>query len=340
MNILCIDIGGGTQDICCYNGKDTFENSFKMVIPTPAKRMSQQIESLNKDIFINGTIIGGGTGRILKKKISEGYNVFISKKAAPSIKDNLEKVAKSGFTIVEEVLNPDITFNEFDHNIIIPAANSALNGFEPDIIAAAVQDHGYIKNQSDRVTRFNFLKDIIKNGLENAFFDDFSKIPDHMTRFRSIYKSIEEIYPDKKIIVTDTALVACLGACLEADTSKPFITIDIGNCHTFAIALNEKKETIGFFEHHTGSLTKELLEKYINELAKGSISHDEIFMEDGHGAFLAQNQDISGCPVYLTGPNRNRFFSKGKTSFIFADPKGDTMMTGPIGMLIQQGIKL
>lgn len=339
MDILCIDIGGGTQDICCYNGKDSFENSFKMVMPTPAKRIASQIRNLKEDIFIDGTIIGGGIFDALKEKLDNGFSVFISQKAAHSIRDNIEQVKKYGFTVVEAVINPNITFNEFDDNIIIPAADKALNGFKPQVISIAVQDHGYIENKSDRVTRFEFLKSFIKNGLENAFYDDFDKIPAHMSRLKAVYNSVYEKYPESKICVTDTAVIACLGASTVAEKNEPFITIDIGNCHTFAAAFNKEHKIIGFFEHHTHSLSKDTVIKYIDSLAAATIDHENIYKEEGHGAFLFEKQNISGCKVYITGPNRQNYIEENDR-FIYADPKGDNMMTGPVGMLIQQGVKI
>lgn len=338
MNILCIDIGGGTQDICCFTGKESFENSFKMVMPTPSKRIARQIRSLDGDIFIAGNVIGGGVTGALKEKIAAGHSVFISKNAAATVRDDINYVRSLGITVTEEVLYPDIEFNEFDDFIIIPAANNALNGFEPDVIAVAVQDHGYIKNQSDRVTRFNFLKSFIKNSLEKAYFDDYDKIPPYLTRFLSIYQSICKKYPNKKIIVTDTAVIACLGASLIIEEKKPFITVDAGNCHTFAAAFDESGNITAFFEHHTDSLSKESLKSYLNDLARGDIDGDKIFNEGGHGAFIYKSINIGSAPVLVTGPNRNRFFRE-EHGVIFADPKGDTMMTGPVGLLMQLGIK-
>ena len=334
MNILCIDIGGGTQDICCYNGKDTFENSFKMVIPTPSKRIADKIRKTDDDIFINGTTIGGGITGALKEKIAQGKSVFITEKAAPSVRDNLDYVRNLGINVVEEVLNPNIVFTEFDHDIIIPAADQALNGFEPDLIFLAVQDHGYIPGTSDRITRFDFLKNFLDEGLINAYYSDYNEIPEHMTRIKATYKSVEEVYPNKKIYITDTAIIASLGAVYDIPVNTPFITVDAGNCHTFAAAIDENKNVLGFFEHHTDSLNTESMFEYLHELANTSISHDKIYNEEGHGAFFFNKRDISNCPIYITGPNRNRFFKEGD-NIIFANPKGDTMMTGPIGMLMQ-----
>lgn len=337
MNILCIDIGGGTQDICCYNGLDTFENSFKMVIPTPSKRIADKIRKTDEDLFISGTIIGGGITGALKEKIASGKSVFITEKAAPSIRDNLDYVRNLGITVVEEILNPNIVFTEFDHEIIIPAANSALNGFVPDTIFLAVQDHGYIPNKSDRVTRFEFLKKFLSNGLLNAFYSEYNDIPEHMSRIRAAYSAVKSVYPDAKVYLTDTAIIASLGAVYDIPVNTPFITVDAGNCHTFAAAIDENKNVLGFFEHHTDSLTKESMYEYLKELSDTTISHDKIYKEEGHGAYFFNKKDISNCPIYITGPNRNRFFKEDK-NIIFANPKGDTMMTGPIGMLMQLGI--
>lgn len=343
MDILCIDIGGGTQDICCYTGESRFENSLKLVLPSPSKRIAAQIAKLDSDIFINGKIIGGGISHELSNKLKAGKSVFISQKAAPSIRDDIDQVKSMGFTVVEEVVNPNIVLDEFDYEPIMAIANFALSSFSPEIISLAVQDHGYIKGQSDRVTRLSFLKDFLKNGLKNAFFTDKSSIPSFLTRFHSIYDDAKQKAPSSKVAITDTAIIACLGASLDKRRKAPYITLDTGNCHTFAALLDEEDNLLAFFEHHTHTIMNEKIISYLKRLALGETFNDEILEEGGHGMVSYSSFSFDSLDVLVTGPRRQEVFTEellmANPNIIFSNPKGDTMMTGPLGQLMQQGIK-
>lgn len=339
MNFLCVDIGGGTQDICYYTEQDTFENSVKMVLPTPSKRIVKQVASTAGDLFIGGGVIGGGEiSSVLKDKIAEGHSVFLSKNAYPTVRDDPKYVTNLGAVIVEDVINPNIVFDEFDYCTISQVVKESLGSFAPDVVLAAAQDHGYIAGQKDRVTRFNFLKDFLKNGLRKAFYTSESHIPENFTRWRSLARSIAAKCPNSSLHISDTAVIAAIGAASVTDI-RPVITVDAGNCHTFAALIGENDTVYAFFEHHTHSLNKNSVADLIKKLSLCQIDGKEIMENKGHGAYVFEHINASDCPVLVTGPNRQRLFTPSE-KVIFSYPKGDTMMAGPIGLLIQAGAKL
>lgn len=336
-NILCIDLGGGTQDICYYTGQDTFENSVKLVLPTPSKHICAAIKAMQEDLFIGGGVIGGGAlSGVIREKIAAGFNVYMARSAFASVRDNEEYVRKLGVSITEDVINPNVILNEFDYDLVAPLISGVLGDCSPDIVAVAAQDHGYVPGQSDRVTRFAFLKDFLKNGLRNAFFTEKTYIPENFTRWRSLADEIKRKCPKSALHISDTAVVAALGATSITD-KRPVITIDAGNCHTFAALLGENDSVCAFFEHHTAALTPAIARSLTSKLASCTITGDEIFENSGHGAYVFEKIDASGCPVLVTGPNRERLFTPSG-NIIFSHPKGDTMMAGPIGLLIQSGV--
>ena len=336
MNYLCIDIGGGTQDICYYTERDSFENSVKMVLPTPSKHICTQIASMQDDLFIGGAVIGGGElSRVIKDKIACGYNVFVSAGAYASLRDDREYVKGLGVEIVEDVINPNVVLDEFDYDVVSHTVKSVLGDCNPQKVLVAAQDHGYIPGQKDRVTRFNFLKEFLKSGLRNAYYTQESQIPQNFTRWCSLAKSVKAKCPNGRLHLSDTAVIAALGAAYVTDI-RPSITVDAGNCHTFAALIGEGDKVYAFFEHHTHSLTPDLALSLVNKLASCEIDGEEIFENKGHGAHIFEHINACSCPIFVTGPNRERLFSPSdKVNFSY--PKGDTMMAGPIGLLIQAG---
>ncbi len=337
MRFVAIDIGAGTQDIFFYDSEDKIENSIKLVYPSTTKILYNKVLSLKKDIFISGDIIGGGpVVRALIKHIEKGYSVFIEKKAAFTIRDDIEEVKKDGFDVVESVINPDIIFNEIDFELLnfLNEKTNLKKTF--DIICIAAQDHGFVQGQSDRTTRIDFLKNYLKKGLKDAFFSNERQIPNNFTRWQSLKRNLQENCIEKYII-TDTAVIAALGATYDIK-KFPVVTVDAGNGHTFAAIVDENSKIYGFFEHHTSMLTPKKVITYINKLVSGNISNEEIYNDGGHGAYMFESYSFKKLPIIVTGPNRNKLFEKYSDIVTFAAPLGDSMITGPVGMLMQQNL--
>jgi uncharacterized protein (DUF1786 family) len=337
MRFVAIDIGAGTQDILFFDSEEKLENAVKLVFPSPTKIFHNKIISLEKNIFISGNIIGGGpVVRALIKHIKKGYSVFITKQAALTVRDNLEEVIQDGFDVVEEVLNPDIIFKEIDIELL-NFLNKKTNLNKPlEQIGIAVQDHGFVKGQSDRETRINFLKNYLKEGLKKAYYNQESDIPKNFTRWQSLKKDLIA-NGFKRYIIADTAVVAALGATYEIK-NFPVVTVDAGNGHTFAAVVADNAKILGFFEHHTSMLNPKKVMKLIKLLIKGSISNEKIYRDGGHGAHIFEKYSFESLPIIVTGPNRNKLFGDFADKITFATPLGDSMITGPVGILMQQDL--
>jgi len=131
-----------------------------------------------------------------------------------------------------------------------------------------------------------------------------------------------------RMLVMDTAFSAILG-CLE-ETSAPSLIVNVGNGHTIAALLIEKRIE-GLYEHHTHELTPEKMEHDLRLFARGELDGKKVFKENGHGAVTLKS--LPGVfPVIVTGPNRD-LFRKTSFKFIYAAPGGNTMMTGPMGLV-------
>jgi uncharacterized protein (DUF1786 family) len=219
-------------------------------------------------------------------------------------------------------------------------------------IAVAVFDHGNApEGVSDRQFRFDYLDERIKakNSL-SAFAYLSNDIPKIMTRLQSVADSARDL--PCPLVVMDTAPAAVLGANFDSTVMrrKRKIIVNVGNFHTLAFRLGDGIE--GVFEHHTGEIDLPKLEKYIRALADGSLKHQDIFDDMGHGALVYGDNPFEfgkdEFDVVVTGPRRSMFSLESDSLLsdvkqpaaslqrlkpYFATPFGDMMIAGCFGLL-------
>jgi uncharacterized protein (DUF1786 family) len=112
----------------------------------------------------------------------------------------------------------------------------------------------------------------------------------------------------------------------------------VGNFHTLAFRLSEKGIE-GVFEHHTGEIDLAKLEGLIRKLADGSLKHQDVFDDMGHGALMYSEEKFEfgkdEFDVVVTGPRRSMFaaMDDGHLRSYFATPFGDMMIAGCFGLL-------
>jgi uncharacterized protein (DUF1786 family) len=333
MKILAIDIGAGTQDILLFDSKKKTENCISLVLPTPSKFIAEKLKTIKRDVFISGDTIGGGSlTKAILHHIQKGYRVVMEESAAYSIRNDLDEVRSMGIEVGRR--------SEADHfqeleirEIDLPIFKGFLSNFgedlEVDAVAVAVQDHGVSpKGVSDRAFRFEKMEAMLrKDNQPEAFHFSEDLIPAHYLRMRSAVKAVRRT-SSAPIIVMDTSFSAILG-CLDEITS-PSLVVNVGNGHTIAAIVIERKIG-GLYEHHTHELTSEKLERDLRSFLRGELDSRKVFEEGGHGVITLTpfHGEIS---VTVTGPNRDLF--KGTSlKFTFATPGGNTMMTGPMGLV-------
>jgi uncharacterized protein (DUF1786 family) len=168
-----------------------------------------------------------------------------------------------------------------------------------------------------------------------------------MTRLQAVADSAGEL--PCPLVVMDTAPAAVLGANFDpvVATRKQKIVCNVGNFHTLAFRLGEEGIE-GVFEHHTGEIDLPKLESLLRALADGTLKHEDVFNDMGHGA-LMYSQEIfefgkDDFDVVVTGPRRSMFktIDHGPQTMIhdpssiipyFATPYGDMMIAGCFGLL-------
>jgi uncharacterized protein (DUF1786 family) len=348
MVILAVDIGTGTQDILLFDSTRAMENCFKMVLPSPTVQLAQAVREAThrgEDVVLSGVLMGGGPcAWAVRDHLSAGYRVFATPDAARTFDDDLERVAAMGVILVSEDEAAAIRdaavhlrTGDFDYRALAQAFGHFGINLDRDLdaLAIAVFDHGQAPpGVSDRWFRFQYLAERVRaeNRL-SAFAFCAEEVPPIMTRMRAVAASVPR--DDLPVVLMDTAPAAVLGAVQDAAVAqrRSLIVVNVGNFHCLAFRLGEAGIE-GIFEHHTGEITTAQLEGFLERLAEGTLTHEEVFDTQGHGAIMFHRHALppEARLWVVTGPQRNRLRSSQQPK-LFAAPFGDMMLAGCYGLI-------
>ena len=356
MKILTVDIGTGTQDIFLYDSNLDIENGFKLVLPSPTmmvhRRLKQALPA-RTPLLLTGHQMGGGPSAwAIEEYARAGIPVYMTPGAATTLNDELDKVEALGIKIVSDDESRQLSavskmeLKDFDFELISKTFKDyGISLDDLSAIAVAVFDHGNAPaGISDRQFRFDYLDERIRaeNSL-SAFAYLSNDIPKIMTRLQSVADSAGEL--PCPLMVMDTAPAAVLGANFDPVVTqhKQKIICNVGNFHTLAFRLGENGIE-GVFEHHTGEIDLAKLEALLRRLADGSLKHEDVFNDMGHGALMYSDEKFEfgkdGFDVVVTGPRRSMFNSRRDDQLVvpalkpyFAVPFGDMMIAGCFGLL-------
>ena len=333
MRILAIDIGAGTQDILLFDSEKKVENCTSLVLPTPSKMFAEKLKTMETNVYIHGDTIGGGSlGRAILRHLQKGFRVVMEESAAYSIRNDLDEVKSMGIEVGERPGSDhfqELEIREVDLALLENFLSQFGEDLRADVIAIAVQDHGVSpKGVSDRAFRFENMETMLrKDNRPEGFHFSEDKIPPHCLRMRSAVKAVRRT-SSTPILVMDTSFSAILG-CVD-EVTGPSLIVNVGNGHTIAALLIEERIE-GLYEHHTHELTPERLERDLRLFVRGELRNKEVFEGNGHGVItlMPYKGEVS---VFVTGPNRD-LFRDTSFKFIYAAPGGNTMMTGPMGLV-------
>lgn len=344
MKILCVDVGTGTQDILLYDSDKEIENCLKLVMPSPTLLVAKQVKQATREgraIVLTGVTMGGGPSHwAVKDHVAAGYKVYATPEAARTFDDELDKVEAMGIHVVSEDearrIDEDgdrtLHLRDFDFNAIRSAFAAFGLELNVDGLALAVFDHGNAPTgYSDRQFRFDYLEERLRaeNRL-SAFAHKRGELPDHLTRLQAVEDTAAF---DGDVLLMDTAPAAVLGALLDPQVAahSRLIVSNVGNFHTLAFRLGPGGVE-GVFEHHTGEITREQLDGFIDKLANGTLEHREVFDTMGHGALLFDRSPLLDPFVAIVGPRRS-LMRQSRHRPYFAVPFGDMMIAGCFGLL-------
>jgi len=333
--ILAIDVGAGTQDVLLWEAGQPMENNVKLVLPSWTTVLARKVKALTeagRPLFLTGNLMGGGpVVSAMKRHLVAGYPVYVTPRAALTIRDNLDQVREKGYTIVDTPPDlPDlVTLRTRDVDLTVLGSALAPFGVTiPETVAVAVQDHGECLEGSNRQFRFQLWQDFVEAG--GSIRDlVYTTPPACYTRMRAVQLDAPGA------ILMDTGPAALWGILEDGRAAKHaeegIIAVNVGNQHTLGVLLRSGR-VMGLFEHHTVLMTEKKLVKLIERLRDGTVSNDEVYADHGHGACVAEDY-VPGSGfdfVAVTGPQR---YLASELDYHFAAPYGDMMLTGCFGLV-------
>lgn len=332
--ILAVDIGAGTQDILLHEEGIPVENCVKLVLPSATSMVAKKIAkatAAGKDVFLTGHLMGGGSSvKAMKNHLAAGLHVYATPAAAKTVRDDPHEVEAMGVEIVND--RPDGDCEEIElHDMDLERLSKALSFFDvslPEVVAVAVQDHGEIIGRSNRKFRFEHWERFLKNGgrLSDLIYRD--NVPSYLTRMLAVQEDVPGAF------VMDTGAAAIQGALLDPVVSsrqdEGVLVVNVGNQHTLA-ALLKGERIWGVFEHHTGSITRDKLDDYLQRFVRGKVTNEEVYNDWGHGCAILPDAPPpeSFDFIAITGPQRHKAEDLG----YFAVPYGDMMLSGSFGLV-------
>ncbi len=335
LRVLAIDVGAGTQDVLLYESDKTPENCFKLVLPSQTQVVGKRIREATAarlPVHLAGTLMGGGESvYAVADHLSAGLPVTATPRAAATIHNDPDRVVRLGVEIRQEPPAGAVVVETKD--VDLAALWSALRAFgvePPEVVAVAVQDHGYRPGAGNNEVRFEYLQGLIDSGGDVAGMV-YREPPAGMTRMAAVAETVPGVY------LMDTGAAAVLGALedpvVAAAVQGPgAILVNVGNMHTFAVLVRGRR-LFGLFEHHTGGITAAIICDLVERLRAGTIQTDTFRREfDGHGAALhpAYRDEGPFTFVAVTGPNRRLARGLG---YHMAVPHGDMMLAGAFGLV-------
>lgn len=341
MRILCVDVGTGTQDILLFDSEREIENCIQIIAPSPTRIVADRIRRATaegKTIVLTGRTMGGGPcAWAAEDHIRSGLAIFATPAAARTFDDELSKVEKMGVRVIsdEDAAKLSdverIAMGDLDLAAIVEALSRFDVQVDPSAIAVAVFDHGNAPpGVSDRAFRFEYIaKTVAQNDL-TTFAYRREDIPERLTRMRAV---ADEAPAEVPTLVMDTGPAAIVGA-LEDPILRGYdhaLIANLGNFHTLAFHL-DRGRVRGIFEHHTGELTRDRLERYLGQLGDGTLSNAEVFADMGHGALVVGTPSARPEIHAVIGPRRGLLNGSSLRPYL-AVPHGDMMLAGCFGLL-------
>jgi uncharacterized protein (DUF1786 family) len=331
--ILAIDIGAGTMDTLVYDPAQPMENAVQLVLPSATALIGRRLAALRdagQAVFLHGNLMGGyHTTNAVWAHRQAGLAVYATETAARTVHDDLDLLRARGLVITEEPPAGAVPVELRD--VDLPRLERTLAAYDvtlPKTIAIAAQDHGFSPKASNRLFRFEHWRRFLTPGATLA--DHLWRTPpDYLTRLVAIQRDVPGA------IVADTGPVAVFGALedprVAAAAEAGACVVNVGNQH--ALGLLVRGETLfGVMEHHTEAIDRAKLARLMERLVAGTITHDEVFADDGHGALVLDG--YRDCPpfdfVAITGPNRRLARELG---WYEAAPHGAMMLSGCFGLV-------
>jgi uncharacterized protein (DUF1786 family) len=331
--ILAIDIGAGTMDTLVHDPAQPMENAVQLVLPSATSLAARKIAAVReqgKPVFLHGNLMGGyHTTNAVWAHLQAGLAVYATEIAARTVHDDLDLLRTRGIVVTDDPPRDAVPVELRDVDLArLERTLAAYDVAMPETIAIAAQDHGFSPKASNRLFRFEHWRRFLTPG--STLGDHIWRTPPaYMTRLLAIQRDVPGA------IVADTGPVAVLGALederVAAAARSGACIVNVGNQHVLGLLV--RGETLfGVMEHHTESVDTAKVERLASRLIEGTITHDEVFADDGHGALVLDGyrDEAPFTFIAITGPNRRLAKALG---WYEAAPHGAMMLTGCFGLV-------
>jgi uncharacterized protein (DUF1786 family) len=331
--ILAIDIGAGTMDTLIHDPAQPMENAVQLVLPSATSLAARKIAAIReqgKPVFLHGNLMGGyHTTNAVWSHLQAGLGVYATEVAARTVHDDVDLLQARGIVITDDPPRDAVRVEFRDVDLArLERTLAAYDVTMPATIAVAAQDHGFSPKASNRLFRFEHWRRFLTPG--STLGDHIWRTPpDYMTRLLAIQRDVPGA------IVADTGPVAVLGALEDERVAERADSgaciVNVGNQHVLGL-LVRGETLLGVVEHHTEAVDTPKLQRLAERLVAGTITHDEVFGDDGHGALVLDGYralrpfDF----IAITGPNRR--LAKA-LHWYEAVPHGAMMLSGCFGLV-------
>ncbi|GAB6039110.1 DUF1786 family protein [Fundidesulfovibrio butyratiphilus] len=331
---LCLDVGSGTQDALLWLPDAPLENCPKFVLPSPSKLVAARIRALTARgaaIHLCGTNMGGGFFGAVRAHLAAGLPVSAHPEAALAASDDPARLAAQGVTLKERPDPGSVCVHLADFDPGFWRGLLAQCGLDwPDVVLAAVQDHGHDPNGSNRVLRFRLWERFLRQNDADPARLLYDVPPPELTRLAALQRATGG-HP-----VMDTGPAAALGALADPEVTKRMegqgaLLLNMGNSHILGLLLFAG-HIFGVYEHHTGLIAPPELAAHLERFRRGALADDTVRAGGGHGCLtLELPREAAGFPhLFVIGPRRADFQAENA---VFPAPGGDMMLTGCFGLL-------
>lgn len=342
VRILAIDMGTGTQDILLFDSAGPVENCVKLVMPSAteiAARRIRRATERRQPVVLTGVTMGGGPcAWAAEGHLKAGLPVYATPPAARTFDDDLANVERMGVRVVSEDEAAGIAdaarieMRDLD----LAAVETALRAFEVPVgfdgLALGCLDHGAAPpGYSDRLFRFEHLRRVVERENDLLAFAYLPQdVPAYLTRARSMLAGADGRAP---AVFLDTGAAAALGALQDPRVAaeREQLVLNLGNMHTLAFHLAGTR-VHSLYEHHTGLLEPAEIESLTRRLMQGTLRHEDVYDQHGHGVFYVSPPANRSPLVAVTGPQRGKVRGTSLSPY-FAVPHGDMMISGCFGLV-------
>ena len=337
---LMLDIGAGTLDLLVVDGEDG--QSYKAVVKSPIRTVAEAIEATDGPLAVTGGEMGGGRVTALLKARAAEETVVIGERAAATLHHDRERVAGWGLEIVSDA-DARLAARErgMGHIHLSDVQPERIEGLVTalgvpygfDAVVVCAQDHGVAP---PGVSHLDFRHNLFAEALNrdprpHALLYRGDEVPASFNRLKTIAATAAEL-PTATVYVMDSGMAAVTGAARDPRAARSgCVVLDIATSHTVGAAL-EGGRVCGSFEYHTCDVTPTVLDDLLEGLVAGTLSHEAILADGGHGAFIRKSLDSrENYPIITTGPKR-RLARASRYDLVWGAPWGDNMMTGTVGL--------